>query len=335
MKPPRIAYVQGGAPDGVAGAALYRALQVDRKLSTARTIVVKLNLCAAHRYSADGGVCVATAAVVEFVASLRTVAVSARIIVGDSDSIGHGFAHDKFVFQGLDSAAMANDFELLDFSRDRTVLVPCEGEFFKQIPLAQTVVEADVFVSFSKIKTHNLTRVTGALKNCFGLLPTAEKQRYHPYLDVVLADIFQAKPPDLAVLDGRPAMEGNGPVHGVARDLGITLLGNDALATDAEMSRLMGIAPRNVGHLRCLAQRLDRSEFTEADNVGETLRPRLPAFAEISSAQKFLIGTGLKIQAIGANVEELGHLVHCARNISDARRLGGFVKRVVRKGRLF
>ncbi|MBK8166458.1 MAG: DUF362 domain-containing protein [bacterium] len=331
----RVAYVHGTIPRGDQARALFSNLGVLKKLAASRTAFVKLNLCAAQRYDSASGVCTSTASLVDLVHALRDCAPGLRILAGDSDSTGYGFAHDKFRHQALPEAAEREDFTLVDLSRDETVLMPCNGSFFPELPLARSVAEADFFISLSKIKTHNITRVTGTIKNCFGLLPQGEKKRYHPYLDAVLADIHNTRPPDLCLLDGRPAMQGNGPIHGEPVDLGLTILGDDALATDLEMCRLIGIRPAGVSHLRGLARQLGRDVAALPALVGLEPRPAAIRFREPPGSQQRLIRLGLGVQSVGANIEELGHLVHFAQKMGDLRKLRRFAGRVYRKGRLF
>lgn len=335
MSDSRVAYVRGGFPAGQDGRELLAALGVLERLQGSRTAFIKLNLCAAQRYDSSGGVCTSTSSLVELVRALREVAPGLDIMAGDSDSTGYGFAHDKFRNQGLPEAAAAEGFRLVDLSRDETVLLKAGGTFFAELPLARSVAEADFLISLSKIKTHNITRVTGTVKNCFGLLPQGDKKRYHPYLDAVLADLQQARRPDLCLLDGRPAMQGNGPIHGEPLDLGLTIVANDALAADAEMCRLMGIDARQVSHLRHLARRLGRDLRQEPRLVGPEPRPAVVRFVEPPGSQRRLIRLGLGVQSLGANIEELGHLVHFARKLTDFQKVRRFAGRVFRKGRLF
>lgn len=335
MTDTRVAYVHGAIPRGDQARALFAELGVLEKLAASRTAFIKLNLCAAQRYDSASGVCASTASLVELVHALRDCAPGLHIMAGDSDSTGYGFAHDKFRHQGLPEAAAREDFTLVDLSRDETVLLPCNGSFFHELPLARSVAEAEFFVSLSKIKTHNITRVTGTIKNCFGLLPQGDKKRYHPYLDAVLADIQNTRRPDLCLLDGRPAMQGNGPIHGDPVDLGLTIVGNDALATDAEMCRLIGIRPADVSHLRHLARNRDLNVTTLPALVGTEPRPAVTRFEEPPGSQRRLIRLGLGVQSVGANIEELGHLVHFAQKLGDFQKVRRFAARVFRKGRLF
>lgn len=331
----RVAYVSGVFPRGDQARTLMHELGVLDRLVASRTVFIKLNLCAAQRYASNTGVCTSTESLTALVDALRDCAPHLDVMAGDSDSTGYGFAHDKFRNQGLPEAAESGNFRLVDLSRDETVLLPCQGSFFAGLPIARSVAEADFFVSLSKIKTHNITRVTGTIKNCFGLLPEGDKKRYHPYLDAVLTDIHNVRRPDLCLLDGRPAMQGNGPIHGDPVDLGFTIVGNDALATDVEMCRLIGIKPGSVSHLCHLARNTDRRIDSLPALVGQAPRPLVPRFLEPPGSQRRLIRMGLHVQAFGTNVEELGHLVHFARKLGDFQKVRRFAGRVLRKGRLF
>ncbi|MCZ2156861.1 MAG: DUF362 domain-containing protein [Bryobacterales bacterium] len=51
------------------------------------------------------------------------------------------------------------------------------------------------------------------------------------------------------IADGVVAMEGNGPMHGHARDLGCLVFADDPVAADALCCELMGIARESIRHL--------------------------------------------------------------------------------------
>jgi len=55
--------------------------------------------------------------------------------------------------------------------------------------------------------------------------------------------------PDLNVIDGFVAMEGNGPVHGTLTHLGAAVAGTDSIATDAVAANIMGFNPSDIGYL--------------------------------------------------------------------------------------
>ena len=61
--------------------------------------------------------------------------------------------------------------------------------------------------------------------------------------------------PHLAIIDGTVGMEGMGPAYGRGKKMGMILVGNNALSTDAVAARLMGLSPEVIPHLRLTAER--------------------------------------------------------------------------------
>ncbi|MBM4278373.1 MAG: DUF362 domain-containing protein [Deltaproteobacteria bacterium] len=61
--------------------------------------------------------------------------------------------------------------------------------------------------------------------------------------------------PDLAIIDGTIGLEGMGPAYGRRKEAGVVVIGNNPVSTDAVATRLMGFNPKEVPHLRLLAER--------------------------------------------------------------------------------
>ncbi len=75
--------------------------------------------------------------------------------------------------------------------------------------------------------------------------------------DILHYNIFhlaQAIYPDLAVIDGFEAMEGNGPVGGTPVDARVALAGTDPLAIDILTTTLMGFDPSRIMYLSAMAE---------------------------------------------------------------------------------
>ena len=269
---------------------------------------------------------------------------SVQIYVAESDSIGRSLATEKFRFQGYASLfADLSAVHLVDLSHSPVQVYPCAGRFFKDgVVLASTFAEADFFISLAKMKTHSVAVMTGCLKNQFGCLPDMHKDRYHPYLPAVIADVNSAVRPDLCILEACPAMEGNDPVLGDPRDLGIILLGVDPLAIDATAARIMGMQPERillfveaeqaavgtwrpeqirVTGLTC-AEIGGRFKFISREQrlyvIGESCkgrtisgRPQAPLDAKIvRSLSGLSIRFGLAIQWAADRLNGLGHRLH-------------------------
>jgi uncharacterized protein (DUF362 family)/ferredoxin len=183
----------------------------------------------------------------------RLSAAGAVLSYGDSP----GFAGMEFVARRAGIAEVARELGVVpaDFSRGETVSFP-DGRLIKQFTLARGALEAAGIVSLPKLKTHGLTRMTGAVKNLFGCIPGALKAEFHarlPNADLfaqMLVDLGRYLRPRLHVMDAIVAMEGNGPSSGEPRPMDVLLLSSDPVALDATACRLVSLDPRLVPTVR-------------------------------------------------------------------------------------
>ena len=164
------------------------------------------------------------------------------------DSPGFGTTAWAARRSGLADVAEALRIPAADFGQSETVSFP-DGRLIKQFTLARGVLETDGIVSLPKLKTHGLTRITGAIKNQFGCIVGPLKPEFHARLPDVdrfarmLVDLNRCLRPRLFVVDGVVAMEGNGPQGGRARPMNVLLFSRDPVAVDATICRLIGLDP--------------------------------------------------------------------------------------------
>jgi len=125
--------------------------------------------------------------------------------------------------------------------------VPGGGRVFPEVESYRLVQEADVIVSLPKMKTHDQTDITCAIKKLKGLLSDKYKRMMHQegLFDGVV-DLMAAVKPKLAVVDGIYCQEGLGPVFGKPVEMDLILASRDLVAVDAVCSRIMGFDPENV-----------------------------------------------------------------------------------------
>jgi uncharacterized protein (DUF362 family)/NAD-dependent dihydropyrimidine dehydrogenase PreA subunit len=117
----------------------------------------------------------------------------------------------------------------------------------KQFTFAMGVLESDGLISLCKLKTHAMTRLTGAIKNQFGCIPGILKAEFHsklPNVDLfsqMLVDVNLALKPRLYIMDGIVGMEGNGPQSGTPRPVHVLLFSTDPVALDAAACRIINL----------------------------------------------------------------------------------------------
>jgi uncharacterized protein (DUF362 family) len=141
---------------------------------------------------------------------------------------------------------------------------------------ANTALSADLLVSLPKMKTHHWVGATLSMKNFFGLVPGSvygwPKNVLHwAGIDECIADFHGAFPRHFAIVDGITGMEGNGPIQGNPKPVGVLVAGKDMMAVDATCCRIMGINPAGIRYLRLAAgpSRLDEGNIRQ---IGEHIQ---------------------------------------------------------------
>ena len=201
----------------------------------------------------------------------------ATVSYGDSPGLGR----PSVIAKRASLTPIAEQLGLIaaDLETPQTISNP-EGHLIKQFTLAQGVLSADGIISLPKMKTHGLTRITGAIKNQFGCIPGVLKAEFHTRLPDVerfsqmLVDLNALLKPRLYVMDGILAMEGNGPRSGDPRPMGLLLLSSDPVAIDAVASRLMALDPLLVPPIRW-GQEWGLGQAEDIEIVGEPLEPHI------------------------------------------------------------
>jgi uncharacterized protein (DUF362 family) len=190
-----------------------------------------------------------------------------RITIGESCIFGVN-AREAFKATGMKEISEEKKIELLDLDQGNPmeIVIP-GGKVVKKIKVPAMLKEFDLIISIPVMKTHMHTQVTLSIKNMKGLLWRREKARFHQLrydqkitrgykeLDIAISEMASVLSPHLAIIDGTVGMEGMGPAYGQAKKMGMILVGNNALSTDAVAARLMGLSPEAVPHLRLAAER--------------------------------------------------------------------------------
>jgi len=118
-----------------------------------------------------------------------------------------------------------------------------------EIMIPKTMTSADYVLNLAKMKTCAHTTVTLGIKNLYGCLQEAKKSRLHKKLDEVLPYLAKTIRTDMTIVDGLTCMEGNGPVVGNSRKMGVVVAGLDVVAVDSFCVKLMGFEPEEIRHV--------------------------------------------------------------------------------------
>lgn len=163
--------------------------------------------------------------------------------IGDSPG-GYGKNIDEiFDKSGIKKIADDEGVELTKFSASR---------FVSGMPVARQIFDSDRIISIPKFKTHSITILTAAIKNMFGSVVGLYKAECHSRapreedFSKVIAKVYSAARPHLNIVDGIVAMEGDGPSSGITRKTNLIMAGEDAVAIDSCLAKIMGLAPLDI-----------------------------------------------------------------------------------------
>ena len=189
------------------------------------------------------------------------------IVIGESCIFGVD-AREAFRVTGLKEISEKREVKLIDLDQGGPVEIAIpKGKLLKKIKVPAILRSFNFIVSIPVMKTHMHTQVTLSIKNMKGLLWRREKVRLHQLrydkkitgghreLDMAISEMASILFPDLAIIDGTVGMEGMGPAYGKMKKMGMIVIGNNALSTDAVATRLMGFDPEKIPHLKLLAEK--------------------------------------------------------------------------------
>jgi uncharacterized protein (DUF362 family) len=203
--------------------------------------------------------------------------------------LAEGTSHNRdsewlFRRAGYEALARRRGLRLVDLNYDDLRTVACvnpRATLLREMSLPETILTAEVIVSVPKMKTHKLAGITLSLKNMFGVLPGTvygwPKNTLHwNGIPLSICEINGTVKTHYSVVDGIVGMEGHGPIMGSAKNAGVLVMGDNALAVDATAARVMGVDPAHVDYL-AMAHRIKLGSLRREDiavTVGRLDRAR-------------------------------------------------------------
>lgn len=168
----------------------------------------------------------------------------------------------------------------VDLNHDEPVKVSNKGRLsgLDHLYLAKTVASAEVLVSIAKLKTHGSLGASLTLPNLLGTLPGTcygwPKNELHGRgIENCVVDVAATRLPDLAIVDGIEAMDGDGPLNGTTKNIGALVFGSDPVAVDATCFRLLNLNPEAPNGYLALAhdKNLGLIKEPEIRHIGEPI----------------------------------------------------------------
>jgi uncharacterized protein (DUF362 family)/Pyruvate/2-oxoacid:ferredoxin oxidoreductase delta subunit len=182
-----------------------------------------------------------------------------------------------------------------------------QAEYLKSLKILKPLYDADVIINLAKLKTHGFMVYTGAVKNMFGSIAGLEKSEYHLRMSNdemfanCLIDIFLATKPQLNIIDGIIAMEGDGPSAGVPKYIGCLFASTDAFAVDYVALNTIGVDYRKVPVMKNAERRgiFDKNDINILGVDIDSIKPDgfdVPALSRQRTGLRYVIARLLKKQ---------------------------------------
>lgn len=227
----------------------FTALGVWEEIRPGMTVVIKPNLVISSKPDAA----IATHPALVAAVGKCVQKAGGEVVIAESPGGPYNPAAMKAIFRGCGYTDMAKDcgFTLYTECKSREVSLPGAVRC-RQLSVAEPFLTRDYLIDLCKLKTHSMVGFSGAVKNLFGAVPGLQKPELHcrfpekqPFSEM-LVDLCDFLKPDLCIVDGILAMEGNGPTGGKPRKLGVLGASKSPYALDVCATSLIGIAPESI-----------------------------------------------------------------------------------------
>lgn len=253
---PRVAVVHGrDRRENIRQAQILLGDAYVAQIRTAQRIFIHVNLVSDTNQLAS-----THAEAVRAVLDVISLHQGGEVLIGDAS-----YRDTKRAFRrlGYESLRRSGNVRFVDLNDDATAPGFAYDQRFQRSPvrISKTALDADCVILVVPAKMHSYYTVTLSLKtqvigsmvvprSPFGLharwpsVHTGYAQAHR-----TLADVYREHPAHAAFIDGRDAMEGNGPISGTRVELDWAVGSLDPVAADAVAAWLMGFEVEEIGYL--------------------------------------------------------------------------------------
>jgi len=127
-----------------------------------------------------------------------------------------------------------------------------QNNMLQEVYVSREILDCDILMSLPKFKVHDLTTMSAAIKNHFGLIPGGLKPYVHslfPKIDDfsrVLLEIYEIRPPDIIIVDCLNVIDARGKKFAP----GLLIVGENGHAVDYTCALIAGINPYIIPTLK-------------------------------------------------------------------------------------
>ena len=175
-----------------------------------------------------------------------------KLFIGEATFGGAQMTDMYFRKTGYLEMAQKYGVDIHNLNKSDAVKIPVKNPLLlENAAVAREALDADKIINLPNMKVHYATQISLALKNMKGVLVGDEKRRFHETgLEKAIADLNNAIPADLNIVDAVTCMERMGPRGGDLLNMNLIMAGKNAWEIDAAGAQVMGFPPSEIKHLK-------------------------------------------------------------------------------------
>lgn len=249
---PDLVAVKNGEPDAMFNQAITMMGGMKKYVKKGQTVVVKPNMSFARK--PEIGATTNPLLVKSIVAHCFGAGAKKVYIFDNVASSSYGMAQKCYKESGIEEAAKSAGALVAPGENEKyyqKVAIP-DGKALTSTEVHELVLEADVFINVPILKNHRYTHQSIAMKNLMGVVWDRMKY-HHSDLEQSIADFCLFKKPDLNIVDAYRVMRRFGPRGSTPDNVVLKktlLISKDIVAVDAAASKVYGMEPERVRHIK-------------------------------------------------------------------------------------
>lgn len=207
------------------------------------------------------------------------------ITIGDTIAFYQkGLTRRAFDTIGITPLAKRYNATLLPLEESPLKKFTEKSTILEHLYIPEAVFESDCFINMCKLKTHASLRLSGGIKNLFGILPGGYKQLIHLWtnnnleLSDIFLDLWDIVKPAFTIMDAIYALDGGPAANGKPEYLGRLLASKNPAALDSTAAKMIGYKPEDITTLvqaqkRGMIQNFNTIKLVAEDTIQENTYP--------------------------------------------------------------
>lgn len=157
------------------------------------------------------------------------------------------------------------EVKLVNFEKSKE-LNKVKVPYLNYFEIPAEVLNSDVIINIPKMKMHNLTIITAAMKNIMGILNRENRRRMHMHdIDFSIIELNKIIKPNLTIVDALSIR--SKAVFGKSYNLNVIIAGTNSVDIDKFCCKLMNINYKDVKYIRKASNMGSRSIKIIGDNI--------------------------------------------------------------------